>query len=122
LDWKNQTTTPNASARYVYFNFNTKDGPFVVDIPPAVEAGLFGTLLDAWQVPLADVGPEGEDKGKGGKYLLLPPEFKGNPPAGYIVVRLHTYNGYILLRAIPKGSSEVDVSNAIALVKNCASI
>ena len=94
-------------------------GPFVVDIPPAVEAGLFGTLLDAWQVPLADVGPEGEDKGKSGKYLLLPPEFKGNPPAGYIVVRPHTYKGYILLRAIPKGSSEVDVSNAIALVKNC---
>jgi hypothetical protein len=22
-DWKNQTTTANASARYVYFNFNT---------------------------------------------------------------------------------------------------
>src|SRR5262249_18513496 len=49
-DWKNQTTAPNTSARYVYFNFNTKDGPVVVDIPPAVGAGLFGTLLDAWQV------------------------------------------------------------------------
>jgi hypothetical protein len=24
-DWKNQTTTPNASARYIYFNFNTKE-------------------------------------------------------------------------------------------------
>src|SRR5262249_46347117 len=75
-DWKNQTTTPNASARYVYFNFDTKDGPVVLEIPPAVEAGLFGTLLDAWQVPLADVGPEGEDQGKGGKYLLLPPDFQ----------------------------------------------
>jgi hypothetical protein len=53
-DWKNQTTTPNASARYVHFNFNTKKGPIVLAIPPAVEAGLFGTLLDAWQVPLAD--------------------------------------------------------------------
>jgi hypothetical protein len=116
-DWKNQTTTPNASARYVYFNFNTKDGPVVLEIPPAVEAGLFGTLLDAWQVPLADVGPEGEDQGKGGKYLLLPPDFRGEPPAGYIVVRAQTYNGYALFRAIPKSSSEVDVSNAIALVK-----
>jgi hypothetical protein len=37
-----------------------------------VGAGLFGTLLNAWQAPLADVGPQGEDKGKGGKYL-------GNP-------------------------------------------
>jgi hypothetical protein len=78
---------------------------------------LFGTLLDAWQVPRADVGPEGEDQGKGGKYLLLPPDFKGGPPAGYIVVRPQTYNGYALFRAIPKSSSEADVSNAIALVK-----
>jgi hypothetical protein len=116
-DWKNQTTTPNASARYVYFNFNTKEGPVVVEIPPAVEAGLFGTLLDAWQVPLVDVGPEGEDQGKGGKYLLLPLDFKGDTPEGYIVVRPQTYNGYALLRAIPKGSSEAAVISAIALVK-----
>jgi hypothetical protein len=116
-DWKNQTTTPNASARYVYFNFSTKDGPVVLELPPAVEAGLFGTLLDAWQVPLAEFGPEGEDQGKGGKYLLLPPQFKGDPPRGYIVVRAQTYNGYALFRAIPKSSSEADVNNAIALVK-----
>jgi hypothetical protein len=116
-DWKNQTTTPNASAHYVYFNFNTKEGPVVVEIPAAVEAGLFGSLLDAWQVPLVDVGPRGEDQGQGGKYLLLPPDFKGDVPAGYIVVRPQSYNGYALFRAIPKSSSEADVSNTNALVK-----
>ena len=116
-DWKNQTTTPNASARYVYFNFNTKEGPVVVEVPPAVKAGFFGTLLDAWQTPLADVGPEGEDQGKGGKYLLLPPDFKGEAPTGYFIVRPQTYNGYALLRVIPKSSSDADVSNAIAMVK-----
>jgi hypothetical protein len=89
----------------------------VVIIPPSFEAGLFGTLLDAWQVPLVDVGPKGEDQGRGGKYLLLPPDFKGDVPTGYIVVRPQTYNGYALLRPIPKSSSEADVSNAIALVK-----
>jgi hypothetical protein len=88
-----------------------------VDIPAAVQAGLFGSLLDAWQVPLVDVGPRGEDQGKGGKYLVLPPDFSGNPPAGYTIVRPQTYNGYALLRAIPKSSSEADVNNAIALVK-----
>lgn len=117
-DWQNQTTTPNASARYVYFNFNTlPDGPVVLEIPAAVGAGLFGTLLDAWQVPLADVGPAGEDLGRGGKYLLLPPDFKGDTPAGYIVVHSQTYNGYALFRAIPKTSSYEDVAGAIALVK-----
>jgi hypothetical protein len=117
-DWQNQTTTPNASARYVYFNFNTQaDGPVVLEIPAAVGAGLFGTLLDAWQVPLADVGPAGEDQGRGGKYLLLPPDFKGDPPAGYIVVRSQTYNGYALFRVIPKTSSDEHVAGAISLLK-----
>jgi hypothetical protein len=27
-----------------------------VEIPPSVEAGLFGTFLDAWQVPLRWTG------------------------------------------------------------------
>ena len=117
MDWKNQTTTPNASARYVYFNFNTTDRSWWT-----FRRRSRRDCSGRYSMHGSTVGPEGEDKGKGGKYLLLPPEFKGNPPAGYIVVRLHTYNGYILLRAIPKGSSEVDVSNAIALVKNCASI
>jgi hypothetical protein len=26
------------------------------------------------------------DKGKGGKYLILPPDYKGKAPAGYIVL------------------------------------
>src|SRR2546422_66455 len=90
-DWKFQITTPNASSHYVFFNFNTKEGPVVAEIPAAVEAGLFGSILDAWQVPLADVGPEGEDRGKGGKYVLLPPDHSGNVPEEYIPVRFQTY-------------------------------
>jgi hypothetical protein len=54
-DWKFHFTTMNNSTRYVYFNFNTQlDGPVVLEVPAAVGAGLFGTMLDAWQVPLAD--------------------------------------------------------------------
>jgi hypothetical protein len=116
-DWRVQLTTPNASSYYVYFNFNTKNGPVVLDLPAAAEAGLFGALLDAWQVPLVDVGPEGEDQGKGGKYVLLPPRFDQSVQAGYIPVRLETYNGYSVLRAIPATSSEADVAKAIDLVK-----
>jgi hypothetical protein len=116
-DWKNQITTPNASVRYVYFNFNTKDGPVVLEIPAAVGAGLFGSVLDAWQVPLADVGPQGEDQGKGGKYLLLPPGYAQDVPAEYIAVRFETCNGYAAFRAIPEGSSEAAVAAALDLVR-----
>jgi hypothetical protein len=67
-DWRFQFTTPNAST--LYFNFNLKDGPAVLDVPPTIGAGLFGSLVDAWEVPVTDVGPSGDDQGKGGK---IPP-------------------------------------------------
>ena len=116
-DWKFQVTTPNASTNYVYFNYNLKDGPVVVEIPAAVGAGLLGSMVDAWDEPMNDIGPAGEDQGKGGKYLLLPPDFKGDPPAGYFPVRYPTYNGYALYRAIRTGQSDADAAAALALVK-----
>jgi len=116
-DWKWQVTTPNASSLYVFFQFNLANGPIVVDLPAAVGAGLFGSILDAWQVPLTDVGPEGEDAGQGGRYLLLPPDFTSEVRAGYFAVRSATYNGYAALRAIPPSHSDEDTAKALALVK-----
>jgi len=36
---------------------------------------------------VTDVGITGPDKGKGGKYLLLPPGYKGQIPDGYFVAQ-----------------------------------
>jgi hypothetical protein len=116
-DWKLQVTTPNASSWYVYIAINTRDGPVVLDIPPAEAAGLFGSVNDAWQAPMADVGPTGEDQGKGAKYLLLPPGYNIAVPDGYIPVRFNTHNGYSILRAIPVTMSDANVAKALALVK-----
>lgn len=116
-DWKFQFTTPNASTYYIYANFNTKEGPLVLEIPAAVGAGLFGSLENAWQIPLADIGPEGEDQGKGGKYLILPPDYKGDIPDSYFPIHSKTYNGYLLFRAIPESYAKENVEKALALVK-----
>ncbi len=116
-DWKLQVTTPNAASYYVWTNFNTKEGPVVLDVPAAVGAGLFGTLLDAWQIPLVDVGPSGDDKGKGGKFLITPPGYKETIPAGYFPVPSETFNGYAGFRLIPVSSSDEDRKTAIDLVK-----
>ncbi|WMT71718.1 DUF1254 domain-containing protein [Bradyrhizobium sp. Ash2021] len=116
-DWKFQVTTPNASTNYIYFNYNLKDGPVVVEMPAAVNAGLLGSMVDAWDEPMTDIGPAGEDQGKGGKYLLLPPDFKGDTPAGFFPIRYPTYNGYALYRAIRNGTTDADTAAALALVK-----
>jgi hypothetical protein len=114
--WKNQMMATNTIVRYIYFFSNTKkSGPVVFELPPAVEGagGFYGTILDAWQVPLTDVGVGG----KGGKYLLLPPDYKDDVPGGYTPIRLETYNSMTLVRSILASNSEEDVRKADALVK-----
>jgi hypothetical protein len=72
-DWNNQLLTPNTDVVYLLPFFDTRAvGPIVVEIPPAEGGVINGTLMDAWQTPLEDLGPAGVDKGKGGKYLVLP--------------------------------------------------
>ncbi len=118
LDWKNQTLTPNPDAIYLMPFINTKEvGPVVIEIPPADAGVINGTIMNVWQVPLEDVGPAGADKGKGAKYLILPPDYKQKPPAGYIVLPSDTYRGYALLRSILKSGSAADVEKAVAYGK-----
>jgi len=117
-DWKIQTLTPNPDAIYLTPFINTKDvGPVVLEIPPADEGSITGTVMDVWQCALEDVGPAGVDKGQGGKYLILPPGYKDTVPAGYIPMPSDTYEGYALLRSIPKSGSDADVSKAVAYGK-----
>jgi len=117
-DWKNQTLTPNPDAIYFMPFVNTKDvGPMVLEIPPADEGSITGTVMDVWQCALEDVGPAGVDKGKGGKYLILPPGYNDKVPAGYIPMPSDTYEGYALLRSIPKSGSDANVAKAVAYGK-----
>ncbi len=114
LDWKNQTLTPNTDVIYLTPHFDTKDvGPVVMKIPAADGGAIVGTIMDAWQTPLEDVGPAGADKGKGGKYLILPPDHTAKAPDGYIVLPSSTYKGYALLRSIRKSGSDEDMAKAV---------
>ena len=84
LDPNNQTLTPNPDALYFMVFFNTKDGPIVLDLPPGDRSGSFNAnIVTTWQMPLEDAGLHGLDKGKGAKYLLLPPRYEGPKPQGY---------------------------------------
>ena len=121
VSWKNQTLTPNPDTIYLFPFFNTKDaGPMVLEIPPADEAmtaSITGSIDDAWQTALEDVGPAGVDKGKGGKYLILPPGYKEKPPDGYIALPSQTYAGFALLRSNLKSGSDADIAKAVAYGK-----
>src|ERR1700722_2221221 len=117
LDWRNQTLTPNPDVIYLMAFFNTMDGPVVIEIPPAGDGIINGSIMDPWQAALEDVGPAGADKGAGGKYLILPPGYARKPPEGYIVLPSANFQGYALLRSILKSGKEADVEAALAYGK-----
>jgi hypothetical protein len=98
--------------------FNTKDGPIVLDLPAGDADGSFnGNIVTLWQMPLEDAGLLGYDKGKGGKYLVLPPRYTGAIPAEYIPLQADTLGGYMLLRSNLKSHSAADVEKSIAYGK-----
>jgi len=118
-DWKNQTLTPNPDVLYFLPFLNTRDvGPVVLQIPPAGGDGsLTGSVDDCWQTAIEDVGPAGVDKGKGGRYLILPPGYKGHVPEGYIPIPSPTYQSYGILRSNPASANAADVAKAAAYGK-----
>ena len=81
------------------------DGPTVVEIPP----GMYGTANDAFFKYITDMGTTGPDKGKGGKYLFLPPGYKGDVPDGYFVMRSEGYRIWAMMRGFDVGNGDAAV-------------
>ena len=117
VNWKNQTLTPNPDSIYFMSFWNVKDGPIVIDVPPAQGGAIAGNIVTAWQMPLEDAGPEGADRGEGGKYLILPPGYNGNVPAGMIALRSDTFSGFALLRSSLAGHGDADIAKSVAYGK-----
>jgi hypothetical protein len=114
INSKNQTLTPNPDVIYINPLYDTRQGPVVLEIPPKEGvSSLTGSVDDGWQTAIEDVGPAGVDKGKGGKYLILPPGYQQKIPAGYIPMPSSTYTGFVILRSNLTDGSEKDLARAV---------
>ena len=100
--------TGNTDTVYAFNGFDlSKTGPLVIEIPAGCGPG---TVNDAYFRFVCDMGGPGSDKGKGGKYLILPPDYSGplEGPIGckeqeldgqkYYVVKSASYVNIIVLR------------------------
>jgi hypothetical protein len=101
MDSKTLLLTGNTSTLYAVTTLDLKtDGATVIELPP----GMLGGLDSAWFKFVGNFGPAGQDKGKGGKYLVLPPGYNGAVPDGYFVLKAPTYRNWVFLRgSIAKG-------------------
>jgi hypothetical protein len=96
-----EAMTANNVTPYLLSQTDLSKGPVVVEVPAATDkASLYGQIVDHWQITIADVGPSGLDKGKGGKILLTPPGYKDKVPAGFIEVKSPSYRVAFAFRSI----------------------
>lgn len=94
MDSRGLFLTGNTETIYSVTWLNTHEGPLVIELP----AGILGMINDFWFRFVSDVGLPGPDQGKGGKYLLLPPDYSGEIPDGYFVIRSSTYGNFFFYR------------------------
>jgi hypothetical protein len=86
LDPRTLVLTGNDNTVYSWTWLDLTDGPIVLEVPPKV----LGTANDMWQRWVVDVGITGKDKGQGGKYLFIPPGYKGDVPPERFVQVVHS--------------------------------
>ncbi|KGT76439.1 hypothetical protein MA20_27030 [Bradyrhizobium japonicum] len=99
---KLEAITANSTTPYITAFTDLRKGPVVLELPVAgADGSLYGQVVDAWQLTIADVGPTGLDKGQGGKMLFTPPDFRSNVPNGYIHVPSPNYRVAFAFRSIP---------------------
>ncbi|MHC4843477.1 MAG: DUF1254 domain-containing protein [Planctomycetota bacterium] len=94
MDSKSLFLTANTDSVYVITWLDLSEGPMVVESPP----NTLGMVNDFFFRYVADLGNAGPDRGAGGKFLFLPPDYDGPEPEGYFVYRSSTYGNALFWR------------------------
>lgn len=103
--------TPNSDTPYAALPLDLRAGPITVELPPGPLIGVANDLNFRWVI---DMGLPGPDAGKGGKHIILPPDFQGEVPAGYYAGRSTTYRVFLIIRSLPVGG---DMKGALARIE-----
>lgn len=106
--------TLNSDTPYGSGVIDVSKGPMVIEVPPGPYIGLVNDHHQGW---VLDMGLPGPDAGKGGKHLILPPDYKGSVPEGYFVGRSKSYKNLFALRALPVGGDLAKAMDALRAVK-----
>jgi hypothetical protein len=87
MDAKSLFLTANADTIYVMGSLDLTKGPIVLEAPPK----FLGAVQDHWFRWVIDLGLPGPDRGEGGKYLIVPPDYTGSlPEGGFYIARART--------------------------------
>jgi len=101
MDSKALWLTPNTTSIYMVMWLQLDGEPYVLETP----ADVLGIIDDHWFKYVSDFGRLGDDKNKGGKFLIVPPGYKGEIPKGYIVKHTNTNGNWVIWRGFQKDGS-----------------
>ena len=84
--------TANCDTVYFWGFVDLTDGPMVIDVPSIdAPSGILGTVDDMWFRWVTDLGLPGPDRGQGGRYLMVGPDYDGPlPDSGFHVSHVRT--------------------------------
>ena len=90
MDSKSLFLTANADTLYYMGILDLSKGPMVLEMPPRT----LGAIDDQWSAG-HDIGLSGPDRGEGGKYLILPPDYNAPLPEGGFFIA-HAKTNYVV--------------------------
>jgi len=106
--------TLNSDTPYGSATLDVSKGPMVVELPVGAYIGLVNDHNQSW---VLDMGIPGPDAGKGGKHLIVGPDYKGKIPKGYFVGKTQTYKNLLAVRALPVGGDQDKALKALEAIK-----
>jgi hypothetical protein len=116
MDAKSLFLTANADTVYFLGVLDLSKGPMVLEVPPKA----LGAIDDHWFRWVTDFGAPGPDRGEGGKYLILPPDYDGPlPEGGFFIGRSRTTRVMWFGRSFLENN---DPQPAVELIKSATKI
>jgi hypothetical protein len=103
MDANSLFLTANADTVYYLGWIDLSKGPVVIDQP----SGGLGAINDMWFQWVIDIGKPGPDRGLGGNYLIVGPDYDGPlPTGGYFVAHAKTNTVLYALRAFIENGND----------------
>jgi hypothetical protein len=114
MDSRSLFLTANADTVYFWSFHDLSKGPLVFETPSET-LGLFNDIWFRW---ISDFGLPGADRGQGGTYLLVGPDYDGPLPEGGCYVRHSRTNTVTLIgRAFINENPGMDPAPTVARIK-----
>jgi hypothetical protein len=104
--------TPNADTLYCQTQFDLKNEPVVLVVPPIADRYYSFEFLDAYTNDYAYIGTR-ETGPTGGTYLIAGPDWNGQVPEGMTKIWTPTNLAWFINRILVKGPADVPNVNAI---------